>query len=374
MQETIKGCYLHYRDVIDNEKPGGIEKKVAAQIKAFNDAGLSCDFILCKQPETTMSKVLSCLPFFSDGINWPDPASMADYSFMYIRRPRFASRELIGFIKDTKQMNPRIKVVYEIPTYPYDDEMKNPLLYPALIKDRKKRMGLKACVDRIATLTDDKGIFDIEAIKIMNGIDLSRVSLKEPAPSLEEVHIVVVASFEPWHGLDRLIKGVIDYYQSKAIHRSIILHVVGAGNVLKPLIGQVNAAGLKDRIIFHGYCNSTELDMLYNQCSLAVESLGFHRIGLTVSATLKSREYLAKGIPFICANMTDVFMDNPVDFCLRIPSDETPVDVNAVLDFHDSLYSSETQEALIARVRSFAESHLGMDQAMREAIDYFLDR
>ncbi|MCL1797536.1 MAG: glycosyltransferase [Eggerthellaceae bacterium] len=370
----IKGCYLHYRDVLHNKMPGGIEKKVAAQIKAFNDAGLACDFILCEQPETTVSKVLSCLPFFSDGIKWPDPSKMAEYSYVYIRRPRFASKELLQFLRNTKKENPHVQIIYEIPTYPYDGEMRTPIFYPAFIKDRMNRKHLRKYLNRIAVLVDEEEVFGIETIKITNGIDLSHIVPKAPVPNLDEVHIISVARFERWHGIDRLVSGMLDYYQKGSSQRRIVLHVVGTGGVLKPLVKWIKNAGLESSVLFHGYCNSAELDSLYDQCSLAVESLGFHRrAGLTVSASLKSREYLAKGIPFISANEIDLFPDKPVDFFLQIPSDETSVDIDKLLEFHDSLYASESQESLIKRMRAFAEAHIGMNQAMQKVTNYILE-
>lgn len=362
---------MHYRDIVHNEKPGGIEKKVAAQIKAFNAAGLACDFIFCRQPETVASKILSCLPFMPDGVNWPDPQSMSDYSFIYIRRPRFASRELIRFIEKTKRVNPDIKIIYEIPTYPYDAEMKTPILYSALIKDRINRKKLRTNVNRAAILTDEEEVFGIKTVKIMNGIDLSRITPKEPASALDEVHIIAVACFERWHGLDRLIAGIIAYYQKPILRRKVVLHVAGTGSILGSLKRQVEAANLRENIIFHGYCDSEELDALYDRCSLAVESLGFHRrAGLSVSASLKSREYLAKGIPFVSANEVDVFIDNPVDFFQQIPSNEDPVDIKELLSFHDRLYASETPGGLIGRIRGFAETHVEMDKAMENVISY----
>lgn len=374
IQNPIKGCYLHYQDILHNETLWGSDKKVAAQIKAFNAAGLTCDFIFCEQPKSIEARVLSCLPFTMDGVRWPDPERIAEYSFVYIRRPRFISRELIQLIKEVKKRNPNIQVILEIPTYPYDSELKTFTRYPALLKDRKSRKELKSCIDRIAIISSEVEVFGIETIPITNGIDLDLIAPKKPVSNLDEVGIITVAYFTRWHGLDRLIAGMINYYRDGASQRKVVLHVAGTGDEIKPLMKQVNAVGLEDRIIFHGYCDSDELNMLYDQCSLAVESLGFHRrSGVTVSASLKSREYLAKGIPFICANEIDVFVDSPVDFFLQVPGDENPINIESLLCFHDRLYETETQENLVARIRLFAESHVNMDKVMGKVVSYITE-
>ena len=372
-QNPIQGCYLYYHDILNIQDLWGSAKKILAQVKAFNNAGYPCDLLYCPQPETTWTKVLSCMPFASDGVRWPDPDEVSAYSFMYIRRPRFFSKELISFISKTKEKNPRIKVMIELPTYPYDGELKKPLLYPALIKDRRYRKRLKACTDRLTSMAKDEVIFGIETLYIINGIDLSIITQKEPAPSLEPIHIIASSYFTSWHGLDRFIGGLAEYYKKAGTRRSMVLHVAGKGSVMDELKAQTKAGGLEDRVVFHGYCNVDELNALYDQSSLAIECLGLHRKDLLLSSSLKSREYLAKGIPFICANDIDVFMDNPVDFCLRVPGDESPVDIDSVLDFYDRLYCAETQQDLINRIRLFADLHVGIDQAMKNVTDYLND-
>jgi len=368
-QSSLKGYYLYYEDIFDGAVTGP-DRKVAAQIKAFNNAGLDCDFLFCKQPKTVGTKILSCLPYLSDGVDWPSPTSLSDCSFLYIRRSRFFSKDFIRFIKETKEAKPDIKIILEIPTFPYDDEMRAPLLFPAYLKDRKYRKQLRNNIDIIACPSTETEIFGVEAIHVYNGIDLSSIVPKKPALNLLEVNIIATAYFMRWHGLDRLIEGMSNYYRGAGSSRSIILHVAGSGAEIQPLKRKVQSDGLENKVVFHGYCDSDKLDTLFDQCSFAVECLGIHRKGLTLSSSLKSREYLAKGIPFIYANDIDVLVDDPADFCLRIHADDTSVNIEALLSFHDKLYSSETQENLINRIRLYAETHVGIDVTMKKIIEY----
>lgn len=112
------------------------------------------------------------------------------------------------------------------------------------------------------------------------------------------------------------------------------------------------------------------MDAIYNKCSMALASLGLHRIGLSIASTLKTREYLAKGIPFVYSGEIDVFREDPVDFCFQVPADESPIDIEKLVAFHDRLYAREPEDDLIARIRSYAESHVGMNAAMKNVIDY----
>ena len=148
--DCMSGSYLYYRDIKSSAcNQSGIDMKVAGQIHAFNSAGLDCRFVYCRQPETLIGKITSSLPFFSDGIQWPDPNLFKEDSYLYIRQPRFASKELVRFLEGVKRRNPRCRIIFELPNYPYDEGMKILLLYCAWLKDKKYRERLSGVVDKI---------------------------------------------------------------------------------------------------------------------------------------------------------------------------------------------------------------------------------
>ena len=126
---------------------------------------------------------------------------------------------------------------------------------------------------------------------------------------------------------------------------------------------------LDKSVTFYGRCDQETMSKVYNRCTIAVASLGLHRIGLRRASTLKTREYLAKGIPFVYSGEIDVIQDDPVDFCFQVPDDDNPIDIAALVEFHDSLYKN-SEEAVIGRVREYAKSHVGMDVAMGTFVSY----
>jgi len=369
-QNNARGCFLFYHDIQVAKKPDGVMNKVRAQLSAFDMAGIPCDLINCKSPETFFTKGFSSLPLVSDLIHWPDPRLLSEYTFVYIRRPAFISKELIKFMSGARKQNPTLKILLELPTYPYDHEMSTPLLYAALIKDRLNRNKLRLYVDRIVTMSPDSSIFGTTTIPIINGVDLSGIAPKQAARSLDTINIVSAALFQPWHGIDRLIEGLARFYADSSHDRNIILHLAGDGGAIRSLKRHVRRLHLSEHVLFHGYCDHNQLNELYDECSLAVECLGLSRKSLFISSSLKSREYLAKGIPFLCANEIDVFIDNPVDFCMVAPNDETPIDIERLVNFHDRLYNVDSQSNLISRIRSYAESHVGIDRTMTNVINY----
>ena len=144
----------------------------------------------------------------------------------------------------------------------------------------------------------------------------------------EELRLLFVANVNRWHGLDRLIRALATY----AGPTIVTLNIAGDGAGLPHLKKLTNEFNLTDRIIFHGLKTGDDLDNLFNCCHIAVGSLGIHRKGLTQTSELKAREYCARGIPYIIA-CTDPDFSDDFPFIHRIPSDESPVYIEEIIDF-----------------------------------------
>lgn len=369
MSQNPIGYYLYcYKDLSDSANAkSGVDKKILSQIKVFNDNGFKCEFKYCPAPKNFFTKAFSCLPFFSDGIKWPKANEVRGASFLYIRRPVMVSKELIYFLANFREENPEALILYEIPSYPYDGEMSGISTF-ALIKDRLYRKKLKKYVDYVVDLSGNSAIFGIPTVKFFNGIDLDAINIRKPKKTNNNaIHILSVSFFEPWHGIDRFIEGLNQYRKSST--RSVYLHLVGAGTDLPHLKELTNRYHLNNAITFHGVLSGDELDKVYNLCSLGIECLGMHRKGINqVSSSLKSREYLAKGLPFFGSSEIDVFKDEPFSYYLKVPANETPVDVKQVIKFYDSIYSNRKEEEVINDIRKYAERHISMDVSMDEIL------
>lgn len=369
MSKKPLGYYLYcYKDLSDPKNAeSGVDKKILSQIKVLNDKGLKCEFKYCPAPGNIITKGLSCLPFFADGIKWPKASDLKGISFLYIRRPAMVSKELINFLADFRKGNPEALILYEIPSFPYDGEMKG-ILSLALTKDRKYRKQLKEYVNYIVDLSGNNIIFDIPTVKFFNGIDLGGINIRKPKKIDKcTIHIISVSYFEAWHGIDRLIEGLRRYCNNET--RPVHLHLVGGGTELPHLKDLTKRYNLNNMITFHGVLTGDELDKIYDLCSLGIECLGMHRKGIgQVSSSLKSREYLAKGLPFLGSSEIDVFADEPFSYFLKIPENETPVDIEQIVKFHDSIYSGKLERNIINEIRDYAERHISMEASMSEVL------
>lgn len=275
-----------------------------------------------------------------------------EIEFVYARCFQNANPWLISFFKKLKKAG--IHSVTEIPTYPYDDEFKN--------FDWKARWGLKIDqlfrhrlyqqMDALVTFSDAERIFGQRTIRISNGVDFDSIPLHQPPLYLERaggeaLHLIGVAEVHDWHGFDRVMTGIGEYYRQKQTALAtphslrensnkpdVFFHVVGGvhpnrmNNVFAPIINQY---GIQDKIIFHGQLFGDELTKVFNQCQFAIGSLGRHRSGITVIKTLKNREYATRGIPFIYSEQDSDFDQQP--YVLKAPADESPIDIQQIVDF-----------------------------------------
>ena len=268
-----------------------------------------------------------------------DYCKQKQIEFVYARCFQNANPWLIKLFKRLKNLG--VKTVTEIPTYPYDREFVtfSWLKRIELKIDQLFRHSLCCQMDAIVTFSDAERIFGQRTIRISNGVDFDSIPLHEYHPSIDgAIHLIGVAEVHLWHGYDRLIAGLGEYYRKHPLP-NIIFHIVGGVDPfdmyglgdypgLQTLIDQY---GLRDHVVFHGQLFGSELDAIFNQCCLAVGSLARHRTGISVIKTLKNREYASRGIPFIYSE-TDSDFDNK-HYVLKVPPDETPIDINAVLDF-----------------------------------------
>lgn len=265
--------------------------------------------------------------------------------FIYARCFMNANPFLVRFFKKIRKAG--IHAVTEIPTYPYDQELRTFYWVQRmeLKVDQIFRNGLYKYMDAMVTFSDAKEIFGQRTINISNGVDFDSIPIHEVKSQESGVgsdksalHLIGVAEIHPWHAFDRVVAGIGEYYRryrSECMEcRDVYFHIVGGVHphhmkqYFNPLIEKYH---LHDKIIFHGTLFGKELDEVFNQCQFAIGSLGRHRSGVTVIKTLKNREYATRGIPFIYSEQDSDFDHQP--YIVKAPADETPIDIQQIIDF-----------------------------------------
>ena len=232
------------------------------------------------------------------------------------------------------------------------------------------RNSLSAQMEAIVTFSNEKRIFGQKTIRISNGIDFDALPLNNPVYQ-DDIHLIGVAEIHYWHGFDRLVAGMGEYYKKNPDGRKLYFHVVGGqdsrgmkANGYSTIDEVAKAYNIEKYVVMHGSLYGSQLNEVFGQCVFAVGSLGRHRSGITSIKTLKNREYAVRGIPFIYSENDADFDKMP--YVLKVPADESPIDINRILDYLD------TQEISPQQIRN-SILHLSWRNQMGKVIDNIIN-
>lgn len=376
--KTIKGYYFSQVETTGL----GPRKKILAQIKTFQKAGI--DFELVESPfmlegavrgNFILRQLVSRLPFTYVYSKHEYKSEYEKADIIYIRFLA-GDRLFIRFLKQLRR-NTNAKIVMELPDYPTTWYMTTSkfmsfVYAPIIIKDWIAGKKYKKYIDRIVMLKDKKEVFGIPVVKFTNGIDMDIISERKPLQA-SKISMIAVAGMCNFHGYDRMLEGLKEYYGSGG-DREIEFHLVGGkdapGNELKEYKRLCKEYQLEKYVIFHGEKQGKELDDIYDSCNMAVASLGMYRIGYQTANSLKIREYMAKGLPIITGCKIDI-MDPDYRYNLEFSNDEQPIEISSVVTFFEKVYSNSKDYARINdEIRQYAQEHCDMTITLKPIIDY----
>ena len=326
----------------------GISKKIYYQVNALKACGLEVH--LCYMDETSGKKRMidnQVIADYGQGIiskikKRTEFSSVIQYAkengidFVYLRSNHNASYFTIQMVKQLKKNG--MKVVMEIPTYPYDAEYAAQHMSRQIFQDKLFRDELAKHLDAIVTFSDYDVIFGQRTIRISNGIDFDSVKVKKSVNSTtQELNLIGVAEIHAWHGFDRVVKGLANYYSNSQKY-IVKFHVVGyffskeGEEEFRKIISDHH---MERYVILYGKKHGDELDTIFDYCDFGIGSLGRHRVGIDKIKTLKNREYAARGIPFIYSETDSDFDEKP--YVLKAPADETPIDIHQIISFYKTI-------------------------------------
>lgn len=275
--------------------------------------------------------------------------------YVYIRYPR-SSPLFLWMLARLRAHNPGLMVLIELPSFPYHTETVSLRDKVFGTIDRMSRPFLRHVADRIVTFSREKQIFGLPTIATDNGVDVAALDpLDAPAPD-GPLRLFGVANLSFWHGYDRLIAGLAAYQGA----RPVTFDIAGAGQQLPRLQDDVAAAGLQDVVRFHGPQHGDALKALMQGAHLGASSIGMHRLDVDTS-NLKSREYCARGLPFLIAYPDRDFGDG-FPFAFYAPADDSPVDIAALVNWYEALRRDHPDYG--ADMRAYAEDRLSWHSKM----------
>lgn len=191
--------------------------------------------------------------------------------------------------------------------------------------------------------------FNKPSIVIGNGYDYKSVNSKKRLFNNNVEFVFIGSPGQKWHGVDKIVHLANILTQNK-------FHIIG------PNVDDLSSFNLKigKNIIFHGYLDQNKLEHLVSQCDIGVSTLAIHRNNMNEASSLKSRQYLAQGLPIIVGYKDT---DLPVDYeyVLNIGNYENNVldHVEEIKDFIDRVKEIDSDKII-------ETSKMHLDQEAKE--------
>ena len=355
---------------INPERKSGVDKKIYGQIKAFERLGHNVWYFTFKDGKILLHNRDKCEALFSVSANtvgyymalqkgMRHVCANIPVDMVYIRHI-FCTPFHLKTLRMFK--NKGIATVEEIPTYPYDELNKHftsPFYKIASMVDKATRSGYKGCLDYFTTYSKDSTIFGVPCINLDNGVDFDTLRFMPTEFPEDRIDMIAVSAMSPCHGYERAIEGIARYME-KCGSMPVHLHLVGDGPERKSWEQLTDRLNLREYVHFHGHCVGDDLISVFDRCQIGLSILGMYKMGMDAVSPLKTREYAAMGKPFVYAN-DELNIDENTPFCMRIPNDATPLDIEKIAEFYNRVKSIPD---ICHVLHDFAKQHYSWDAQM----------
>ncbi|MGM9693650.1 MAG: glycosyltransferase family 1 protein [Alloprevotella sp.] len=282
------------------------------------------------------------------------------YDWLYFRYNLNATPFMIRFMSEVRKLG--VRIVMEIPTYPYDGEFRYASFMGrvAFAVENRSRRRFRRYVDAIVTFSTDKEIFGVPCVNLSNAVAPEQIPLRAKLPRHNYVRMTGVANLSFWHGYDRLIRGIAAYRAEHPDGREVHFDVVGGGEIRTQLEELAKELGVEQFVHFHGLLSGEALNEVFLDTDLCIGSFGCHRKNILEVKTLKNVEYAMRGIPMAYSEQNNDFDGRP--YVLKASADESPVDVADLLHQFDR---AERDPETIRR----SVAHLTWDFQMKKLLE-----
>jgi glycosyltransferase involved in cell wall biosynthesis len=376
MKVAYINCLLSRRGML------GVEKKLGEQAKAISILGLDLDifyFNFRRQLNDTRIQYHQYAP----GIGNRVLASVRRYAYIQSHVDvdkydllvlRYSRGDFSLYSKFFKQNAGKIVTEHhtkELPeAYTYESIVPQKgltilmerFLSPQIIR---KCCGLIGLTDEIKEYELKRAGISLPGCAIPNGILVRNIPFSGSAPYHGDVlNLLFLANqFETWQGLDRVMKGLQKYSSGKPF-----LHLTVVGNVPRALIAlsSQSCGNLRFKVDFAGRLYGHKLEEIYKRTHIAISSLALFRKGMQEACALKTREYIARGLPFVIGHRDPDLVDAD-GFFLSVPADSEPVHMDEVVTFSERVL---TRKGLCGYMREYAEERLDWKIKMQKMWDF----
>ncbi|MDD4564171.1 MAG: glycosyltransferase [Eubacteriales bacterium] len=221
---------------------------------------------------------------------------------------------------------------------------------------------VKRFIDLVAAEGDLKELWGVKAVSLEIGVIVDNFRPHSYSGSKNAINFIAVGNEREYHGYDRMIKSIYEYYRSNG-NLSIKLHLVGiVKNQTKKLVEKLK---LQEVVYFYGKKYGGELEEIYDKCNIGIGPLTQYRIGGKKVTGLKTKEYFAKGIPYIFSG-GELLIPSSYPYIMKIPDNDELIDIKKIIEFYDSI---KNDVHLVKNMRRFAEENFSWDISMTKIMN-----
>lgn len=201
---------------------------------------------------------------------------------------------------------------------------------------RKNSKGAIVNSEEIAASQQNQCMGEYPFEVIPDAVDTKAFPLLTPKIFGDNISMVFLkgASMEAeYNGLDRLMKGMVAYKG----HRKFTLTIIGNHTAMEERIAE--KMGLSEKVFFKSAIYGNDLNKELEHYHLGVGPLAVHRKGIKATSSIKTREFMARGLPFFIAHKDSELSGNAdcIPFHEVFEAVESPIDLHRLEDFFERL-------------------------------------
>lgn len=363
-----KGYYIY----AENFNSSGVSKKIKMQIEALSSRFIMKEVLVKSSERTVLQRIYGLLFWNSFEREYQAALNELDNpDFVYIRMI-LVDRKYLAFLKGIKEKYPMCNIIVEIPTYPYKGEMLSHWYTTFMyVKEIIYRHKYKEYIDRFVTFSEDDEILGVPTICTINGINVENIAVVKGEYRKNSIRLIGVAHMQKYHGYERIIEGLREYYQKGKQKYTIELLLVGDGTEREKYYKLVEKYDLSNYVKLYHTMSGAQLDELYDISDMALASFGVYKYGFYGKLSqLKTREYLAKGMPILTGCEIDV-LDENYKYVRNFENGPRNVDMLEIVTFFENITKGGISKQEIAQqIRQYALQNVSMETAMKPIIDY----
>lgn len=341
----------------------GIRKKSLMQTKAFCGFGYESYLI------STVRSAIEIYNYntasyefigFNDTVEYYkiilDFVKKLNPDIIYVRKQHLLNMFVMDFYKATREALPETKMVLEVPTFPYDGELKGTPDEKYIETDTHYREFLCDYFDLSTNFNDFDEVFGIKSLKMLNGIDIDTIKIKEQGGKpCKRINLATATSMCYWNGLERLLAGIRDYYADdhSTDGYKVYFHIAGEGPDLGYYKSLAAEYSIGEYVIFYGELNGEALDEFYDSADFGVLALGWYKTNVDFAGGIRMAEFCAKGLPVIYAGQL-MPLYGALPHTLEFPNDDSIIDIKKIVSHYEKL---QTMPEHSEELRQYAENN-----------------